>query len=207
MTRTSQPPATLPEQLEAGLLRALEDFGNLPHSEGRELPCLSGVNRQSGYGRPAETVRNEAIDLLVESRRVFQYDQDVVIELYRGPGAGPGLGTLLRCGQVEPTAAGLLANLFLCNDAKGQYPPPKWFTHDLLYSDLLRRLPEITCYATRPLFDVDFVLRGPGWHPEAQMLIHGPEIEPIPFVPAIRQGEDNEVQPANITEPPAPSSP
>ena len=59
----------------------------------------------------------------------------------------------------------------------------------LLRSELLPpHLPRIKHYARRPLFDHNFNLRGPGWHPEVGILVHGEEVEP-----AIHEVTDGDV--------------
>ncbi len=43
----------------------------------------------------------------------------------------------------------------------------------------MARLPRIQCYARRPIFNNEFVLLGPGWHPNSGVLVHGPTVEPV----------------------------
>src|SRR5262249_23280984 len=44
--------------------------------------------------------------------------------------------------------------------------------------DLGGQLPVIRHYARRPIYDEDFRLCGPGWHPESGVLVHAPDITP-----------------------------
>src|SRR5262249_6014329 len=39
-------------------------------------------------------------------------------------------------------------------------------------------------YARRAVYDEDFTLRGPGWHPAQGILVHGPDIAPAGLPPA-----------------------
>ncbi len=65
------------------------------------------------------------------------------------------------------------------NDSATQSPLPSKFTAALLASHALwQLLPEISLYSRRPVFDQDFGLCGPGYHPSAKILVHGPAVTP-----------------------------
>jgi hypothetical protein len=60
-----------------------------------------------------------------------------------------------------------------------QFPPPSKLAALVLCREpTLAALPQIQCYARRPVFDEDFVLHGPGYDPETGILVHGIDIEP-----------------------------
>jgi len=75
-----------------------------------------------------------------------------------------------------------------------QFPPPSGLVNLLLSGDqIVGELPEIKTYATRPVFDREFSLCGPGWHPESGILVQGIDISvsnyeiPDPRLPAIER--------------------
>jgi hypothetical protein len=70
--------------------------------------------------------------------------------------------------------------LFCCRTNDQDFAPPSWFVRLLLASDLLvQRLPRIQIYTNRPVFDENFRLCSPGWHPDSGILVHGQSIEPV----------------------------
>jgi hypothetical protein len=49
----------------------------------------------------------------------------------------------------------------------------------LLNSEEVRgRLPRVVLYVCRPVYSTEYVLLGPGYHPEERVLVHGPAVEP-----------------------------
>jgi hypothetical protein len=107
----------------------------------------------------------------------------IVMEMPRLEG-GLHLAPLRTGSLVETGAEDLLANVLLSQTDDNQFPIRKWFACLLLRSELLLpRIPRIRHYATRPVFDGNFVLRGPGWHPDVGVLVHGSDIEPASFMP------------------------
>lgn len=135
-----------------------------------------------------DNVLLRAVELLVESRRVFVFGNRIVLEAERHDGEGLGLLTLCTGTEVAVGAEDLLSNVLLCEDDERQFPVHKSFADVLLRSELpWQRLSRIRHYATRPVFDRNFALRGPGWHPEEGILVHGPHVEPA--LPAGTAGE------------------
>src|SRR5262245_44583390 len=136
-----------------------------------------------------------ATDIVLESGRLYRWEDTVVYE-FRNP--GNQRLRILSAGE-EPTrhAANILCNLFAVgvqteNGAR-QSPVPARLAGALLADeDLCQALPAINTYARRALFDEDFVLRGPGWHPDQRILIHGPCIVPacLPAVPDAPRSAD-----------------
>jgi hypothetical protein len=162
--------------------------GRAPLPGARDIPLLTGLTPRCIYLEPLENVRKRATEILVESRRVYMYGNDISYE--RIDGSNRCLVPLTQGGVVERNAAAILANLVVC-ELSGpdkdpvQFAPPRPFIELLLNSIPIRQaLPKIRTYATRPVFDLDFNLRGPGWHPEAGLLVHGPDVEPIIAPPA-----------------------
>ena len=155
---------------------------------------LHGVTRFCEFHQPQENVLAAAGEILVESHRVYSYGSSVVVEC--GDAGERRLVTVANDGRVEPYASSMLANMFICEQAPHseegtpvQYPPSKSFTELLLNAEPIRQsLPRIRTYASRPIFDEDFVFLGNGWHAEAGVLIHGPDVEPVTPSPADAAG-------------------
>src|SRR3990172_5681981 len=91
-----------------------------------------------------------------------------------------------------------ISRILSCANLKGmpmssQFALPHALVQTCLVSDHAAGIiPNIGVYARRPVFDEHFVLRGPGWHPDAGMLVHGPSIEPasLPVVDRSRPMRD-----------------
>src|SRR5262249_19703984 len=89
--------------------------------------------------------------------------------------------------QSEQSASAVLANVMICESADGngavkQFPPPPRFVATLLKREPTRNaFPQVRQYSRRPVFDEQFVLRGPGWHESVGILVHGVDIEPADF--------------------------
>lgn len=159
----------------------------------RSLPTLRGVTPTCQFLRPQENVLAEAQNILVESGRLYRYGNAVVMEV--GEASERRLVTIATDNRVEPCAASLLANVFICEmppttdgGSPVQYPPPKGFVELLLNSEPTgRRLPAIRTYATRPVFDSCFAFCGNGWHAEQGILVHSASIEPVIHTPGAPQ--------------------
>ena len=178
ITRNHSRGADLAARLTGGLRQA--EQAARPGARG--LPVVMGLTQTCQCDRPMENVLLDARDILIHSERVFIYGQNIVLET--ATGTDRTLVTLTAGNQIEKRASSLLANVFVCGKASQseesavQFPPPPQFVSLLLNSDQTRNhLPRITTYAMRPVFDDDYQLRGPGWHPDIGLLVHGPEIE------------------------------
>jgi hypothetical protein len=157
--------------------------GHAPLPGARDLPVLTGLTPQCIFLEPLENVRDRATRILVDSGRVYAYGDDILYERIDGPVRC--LVPLTRGRVVERSAAAIMANLVICelaapDKAPVQFVPPRPCVELLLNSAPTRQaVPRIKAYATRPVFDDDYKLLGPGWHPEAGVLVHGPDVEPI----------------------------
>jgi len=176
---------TIGAELENQLFQALEEADRAPLPGARSLPILHGPMPKGGFTQPQENVLVRATQILAQSGRIYSYGDTKVMQT-DGLADNPGVLTPLRTGSiVEAGANDLLANIFVCQQGEHQFSVPPWFAKLLLRSELLSgMLPRIRLYSTRPIFDNNYILRGPGWHPEVGILINGPEIEPIIHVPA-----------------------
>jgi hypothetical protein len=162
------------------LLDALAEVASDPLPGARQLPVLNGVSPKGLTACPLENILASAIGLLAESRRIFTYGNSVVIEVDSQDGADRSLVNLRTGTQVDSGAAHWLANLFICDWGGKQFGPPHELVQVLLRAaPLMTRVPRIQLHARRPVFDADFILRGPGWHSTAGILVHGPEVEPV----------------------------
>ncbi len=171
--------AELAERLQYGLRMAESAL----RPGARELPMLHGVTPRCEFVIPQENVLANLGGILIESDRVFRYGNSIVIETHDGDHRG--LATLVTDHHIESAAVAFLSNLVVCetrseSDETIQFPLPRRLAEMALHHEpTLTRLPTIEAYATRPLFDPDFRLRGPGWHPDVGYLVHGTDIEPI----------------------------
>jgi hypothetical protein len=162
--------------------------GAIPRPGARELPVLYGVGKAGVFAGNQENVLAAAADILVQCGRVYRYGSQVAMEVDWQDGTGPRLVPLRTGGKVEGGAEDWVANVMVCGEeVQGQaiqFAPPRPLMDVLLRCEpALARLPRITQYSRVPLYDEQFVLRGPGWHPSAGVLIHGPAVEPTPFRP------------------------
>jgi hypothetical protein len=174
-------PPTIGEEVEEQFLTALRELNFAPLPGARDLPVLAGLSPKPIYTVPPDNVILKAIGHLVASGRVYAHGNDVAYEAEALDGRGPALHHLRLGSEMVPGASSRLANVFTCAAGDTLFTPPRSFVGDLLASDLLNgRLPRITTYATRPVFDADYILCGPGWHPAAGVLVHGPAVEPEP---------------------------
>src|SRR4051794_33247533 len=95
-------------------------------------------------------------------------------------------------GKAEPHAASILANLVGIGvqgeEGASQSLMPATLVNALLANeDLWGSMPVIRTYALRPVFDGNYCLCGPGWHPEQGILVHGPDIDPAQEQPVTPQ--------------------
>ena len=178
---------TIGEEHAAVLKTSLRKLTFAPLVGARGLPELIGVHAppKSIYTAPQDNVLLRTIDILKKSGRVYAYGDDVVCEMGSLNGEGQSLFHFRLGRQVEAGAECWLANVFTCIDGPITFPPPRWFVRSLFTSDLLDgRLPRIRMYAARPVFDMDYQLCSPGWHPKSGVLVHGPHVEPVFPAPA-----------------------
>jgi len=166
--------------------RGLAQAQRAPRSGSRQLPIVTGLTHSCLFHRPIENVLADVGELLITSRRVFLHGNSPVLEVENG--IEKKLVTLATAYKVASSASALLANLFICahggneNSPPSQFPPPPGLAGLLFCNEpLADRLPKIEQYALRPVFDQNFKFRGPGWHADVGILVHGPDVEPIPF--------------------------
>jgi hypothetical protein len=179
---TTTDTSTVGDELAQQLMQAIHAVEHAPLPGARNLPVLSGLDRRGDFVLPQENVLVKATQILAASGKVYRYGDSIVMEVENTEGTGVILVPLRVGGKVESSAKGFLANLFVCEHKDKQCPPPRWFVDVLLRAEtVLEALPQIRLYARRPVFDADFNLQGPGWHPDAGILVHGPEIEPASF--------------------------
>ena len=112
-----------------------------------------------------EDILVAAQSALLSSQKIYSYGNNVMLEF--GQGTDGRLITLALGHRMESVAESLLANFFVCegppkDDGPGpQFAPPRKFLAQLLNRTPTRdALPRILNYATRPIFDPEFVLAG-----------------------------------------------
>lgn len=150
----------------------------------RELPTLCGVTTNCVFVQPQENVLVAQAEIWCSSERLFRYGDNLVFAT--GEGSQGRLTTIATERRVEPEAVAAISNLYLCktsaNDSNGeiQFPPPKQLIElGVSHEPTQSQLPEIKLYARRPVFDMDFNFRGPGWHPGPGYLIHSIAVDPV----------------------------
>jgi hypothetical protein len=164
------------QALAARLAEGVTHAERAPVPGARALPVLEGVTPQGRFPGAQENVLVRLGELLAASQRVFRFGDAVVFEVAADGGR---LHTLLGGGQVDAGAVGWLANLVVCQHGGLQFPPPPALVAVALRAaPVTDRLPCLRQYARRPVYDDAFVLRGPGWHADAGILVHGPAVEP-----------------------------
>jgi hypothetical protein len=179
--RSSKKEASRGRDLAKRLARGCQEAEYALRRGARDLPVLRGVSRQGTCNRPLDNVQVDAAEIMAKSEKVFVYGDDVVIRL----GDDRALLTLAQGNAIAPSAASMLANIFVCEDLRGdnnpvQFPLPQSFVGVLLNADSVRQtLPTIKFYAKRPIFDTDFNLLSRGWHATKGALIDGPDVDPI----------------------------
>lgn len=160
------------------LMLALETLRKVLNPGARDLPVLTGLT-PTLYLEPQENVHQKALQILRDSKRVYVYGNDVVMEMTKPNSNQKVLENLRTSNEVHRSAASLLANLIVCEKDGKQIPIPDFFVQQLFRNEsVLKALPYINTYTTRPVFDVNYRLCGPGWHPESGILVHGSDIEP-----------------------------
>jgi hypothetical protein len=185
MTNTT----TRGKQLQDKLNARLHALQHGPAANERKRPVLWGVTGDGTLvgGRTLDSFLAEAGRILIESARVYRWENTVVYD-FREPEDQHLLILSVR-GKAEPQAASVLTNLFGVGFHGKEGPreslvPPKLVSALLADEDLWQRLPLVKTYARRAVYDEDFTLCGPGWHPEQSILVHGPDITPAGLPPA-----------------------
>lgn len=153
----------------------------------RELPTIVGLNLNGSAVVPIENLLANATIILLERGGIYLYGDNVVLE--RGTAEKQRLFPLTSGVELVPAAAPMMANVFQCVSTTDKnpcyFPPPRGFLANLLARDPSREaLPKITCYGSRPLFDQDFVLCGPGYHADSRILVHGSAVDARSYEPA-----------------------
>ena len=155
---------------------AIRDFAAAPLPGSRDLFVFTDLKPRGGFFTTQENAIVTVSEYLRGSKRVFSRGNSIVMEYWssRGPAT---LVPLSEDGAVLAGAEHRLANLIVCDSGSGQFSLPRGFVELLLRAETLRdALPAIKTYALRPVYDDHFVLRGPGWHPEVSILVHGPDV-------------------------------
>ena len=166
------------------LYEGLSAASSVPIAGARDLPALTGLNPRGIFLDSVENVLARATSLLRGSQRIFKYGNSIVMETKDLAGAGQRLIPLRTDKRIEVGAEVYLANVIVCQSEEIQFAPPHGFTHLLLASEpLIQALPRIEHYSHRPVFDQNFHLCRPGWRADSGILVHGPEVEPILYVP------------------------
>ncbi len=174
------------EELETRLLFALGELDAAPLLGARDLPLLTGVSSK-GFTDSPENVWVRLREILSNTNRVFRFGNRIVFES-RMPEEEPCLITLVEGVDVRGGAEAHLANVFLCTAGDQDFLPSRnLVSHALLAEPVRGSLPLIRVYSRRPVYDTDFILRGPGWHPSQGILVHGPEVDPTPW-PTVPDG-------------------
>jgi hypothetical protein len=181
-------PATWGKRLQDRLLTNLRAYEYGPATNDRAL--IPGVTHYGVLvrGQTMDTFLTRAGTILLDSRRVYRWEDTLVFESHHGD--EQRLELLATQYRPEPQASAVLTNLFTVGvagpEGDQQSVPPAALVKALLASEgVRRRLPALRYYARRPLFDQDFNLCGPGWHPGQGILVHGLDITPALEAPHV----------------------
>lgn len=160
------------------LEKATRELLALPKPGIPDVPIVSGITPECTTQEYLPNKLNEIQQRLGDSGRIYFHGNTVVLE--EGE-KDKRITPLMVGGDLESGAAGRLANIFICEDVTRSTPrlfPPtdKIVSTVLLHEPVAKALPRIEHYARRPVLDKDFGYRGPGWHPEQGILVHGDDI-------------------------------
>lgn len=176
------------EQLQQRLDNAIRTARCAPFEHfGNHLVRLKGLDLRGDYLLPVPYMMGAVAMILVGCKRVYKLGNEVV--MLEREGNVRMLKTLKRDSVVDPGASANISNIFICEvDVKDtvsfDFLPPRAFVEAVLHNEeVLTRLPRIELLAMRPVFDRDFILLSPGWHPESRTLVLGDRIEPSDFRP------------------------
>jgi hypothetical protein len=191
------------EQLCDDLFAALRELCVGPTGTG--LTLIQGVISRGDLvdGQTMAGFFHDAGEALRASGRVYAMDDSVMYE-QRGEN-GHALVQIASASRVESCAPALLTNVIAAcvQHQKGEIQSTisARLIYALLSHESLRsQLACIRDYARRPLYDGEFVLRGPGWHPDPGILVHGPDITPAPFEPPGNAADPRDRLPSLLRE-------
>ncbi len=168
------------QEQAASLAAAIDRVATAPAAGSRDLFVVTGLIPGGGFSTTQENVLVAVSSHLATTARGFRLGNTVVFEGRSADGTRK-LIPLAEGAAVLSGAEDQLANLLVCSAGEGQFPVPKWFADLLLRSEhFADALPRIQTYARRPVFDADFVLRGPAGTPGAASSSTAPRSTPRP---------------------------
>lgn len=185
MPRTNRNMADTPA---ADIVRAFQQVGPALARLLRNIPdriTIDTVSKGGEFRGDGLVVLDEIMQHLAGTGLIFRHNDDVVMT-DRG---NSKLLLLATDGIAEVKAAARLGNLIACVrqqvDKKSgeierwEFQLPNAVCDQLFaHERCLERLPEIKVFARHPVFDEEFRLLGPGYHPDANTLVQGQEITP-----------------------------
>jgi len=185
------------------LLAHIRNFQRGPITTDRERHVIWGVepNGKLTHGTTLDNFVEQALRILIQSGRVYRWEDSLVYE-FHAP-SNQHLQILATRTGPAPHADSILSNLFVAgkrtDDTASQSVVPAKLVNALLTDeDLWHRVPVIQAYARRALFDENFDLRGPGWHPNQGILVHGPDIIPANLPPVAPQARSVDRLPIHL---------
>jgi hypothetical protein len=163
-------------QLASGLLQACSQLRRAPRAGARGIPVITGITLAGASLGSLENSQLEVLETLRESGVVFFFDRSVVMD--HALGGERRLVVLAEGQSLSASAVSSVANLCLASDGNRQFPVPAAFLSPAFArDDLSSHLPTIIRYARRPVVTLDYEVLQPGWHEEAQTLVHGVSID------------------------------
>jgi hypothetical protein len=149
----------------------------------REL--IDGIAKDGSTRGDGLVVLDTILGCLVSSGRVYAHHADVMLTTTKNS----AFRLLAVDGRTEPNAGAWLSNIVAgvqckVNERTGEietweFKLPDSICHQIFANDAcMTRLPVVTTYATHSVFDSGFRLRGPGYHPDQQILVQGLALEP-----------------------------
>jgi hypothetical protein len=162
---------------------------DIPDREVLDNIDMAGRTRGDGL-----VVLREVREILVRSERVFAHYDDVMLT----DRANKKFRLLSVDGRAEPKAGARLSDIVACVQIKKDKKtgeetcwefklPDSICDQFFASSGCTSSLPAVKTYATHSVFDGDFLLHGPGYHPEQQILVQGvgitPDMSSLPAAP------------------------
>jgi hypothetical protein len=174
---------SLGKTVYAQILEHLQVFLKCPSTAGKEIPVIWNVTPKGTFvgGFTPGDFLARARQIIIDSGRLYRWQNTIVFEF--GEPGSECLLLLAANAKADQVAPAILANLF-CVGVQDEertvlsLPPSNLVNALLADAQMWEQLPVINVYARRPVFDSQFNLCGPGWHPKEGIKVHGPEITP-----------------------------
>jgi hypothetical protein len=183
-----QPIGSLGKIVYADILESLQVYLRGSSTADAEIPVIWNITPHGTFvgGFTPSAFFSRARQIVVDSGRVFSWQNTLVFEF--GEAGSECLLLLAANAKADQVAPAILANLFSVGvqgeeQTSFSLPPSSLVSALLADSRVWEQVPAIKVYARRPVFDSQFNLCGPGWHPREGIKVHGPDVTPATLGP------------------------